>query len=286
MKFVAFCVFLAFALVLSNQDVQKRGGLLSTCKGSGTGENNKALGNLLQPKGKPIFQKLTVSNKCRVDMAMKPSLQEFKDAGTGKKTEFIRYDFNSETTCLAVGEPNLIVSVKAREETGVPLGTGQCLQAVFLNQDLNTNTYMILNPDIAPWFFTSQLSGCDIFVATTAENRNKPIVIHSNLNNCGNKAQNLEAKGKDVNELLKSNPGYRLRARVYSAPSRIDSAADQYLKRYIAAHEGIQLVEYDIQNVPVAKVQPFQFIGHYNQYWTFIVKGEKDGTATAQITLM
>ena len=43
---------------------------------------------------------------------------------------------------------------------------------------------MILDPERAPWFFTDRdrLGGCDIFVATSQNQGNKPLVIHANRN--------------------------------------------------------------------------------------------------------
>ena len=286
MKIVLCFVFLGFALVLSHQDVQKRGGLLSTCKGAGTGANNNALRNLMED-GKPIPNKLSVSHKCKADMAKTKTVirNRVDNAITG-----VRFDF--PTTCYVTEQSNMVVFVYAgKDETlPVPPGSQQCadvpaFQAVFLNQDPNTNTYMTLQPDRAPWFFTLGLSGCDIFVATSQNpgQRNNPIVIHSNLDNYGNKLENLRTKGAKVDQLLQSHPNYRLIARVYNAPPRAERMqADQYLQQYKANHPGIRVVSYDTH--PPATPQIFQFIGHYDRSWTFILKGEVDGRIQAKIT--
>ena len=280
MKIILCFVFLGFALVLSHQDVQKRSTKRSVlpCVGG----NNQALLNLLGD-GKPIANKLIPSTDCRTDMARTNIvIKNVRNEITG-----IRLDF--QTTCYVVGLSNMVVHLYAKEETGrVAPGSKQCaniptFQAVFLNQDPNTNTYMILKPDKAPWFFTLGLGGCDIFVATShnPDQRNKPIVIHSNLNDCGIKLQNLQKKGETVDELLQSHPNYRLIARVYNKPPPTDEQTSRYLQQYEANHRGIKLVSYD-----TSTRQAFQFIGHYDQSWTFILKGEVDGIILTQITLM
>jgi len=171
------------------------------------------------------------------------------------------------------------VRAKTDELSGIP-GNDECaslpeLQAVFLNLGVDTNTYMILNPAVAPWFFTDQLSGCDVFVATDPTRLDRPIVIHSNLNSRrGNKIENLRNKGNSIDEILRSHAGYTLIARVYSAPSRQHRrGANNYLTKYKTNHAGIQLVQYDTEQPR----QPFQFIGHYVGRWTFYLKGEMDG---------
>ena len=181
--------------------------------------------------------------------------------------------------------------MRSKTEQDVPSGSEQCanlpaFQAVFLPYDVNTNTYMILYPALAPWFFTSELSGCDIFVATAENQGNRPMVIHSNLNNCGKDVMNLRSKGESVDQLLKSHPGYQLIARVYHEPLGDEKMeGNQYLAEYKINHQGIYLISYNM--VPPATPQHYQFFGHYDTKWNFILKGENNGdTATFKVSAL
>ena len=178
----------------------------------------------------------------------------------------------------------MTVSAVSKTDQDVPPGSKQCcalsqaFQAVFLPFEVDKNTYMILDPSVVRWFFTSTLSGCDIFVAVDQQLGNRPIVIHSNRNNCGNKLQNLQEKGTSVDLRLKSHPDYTLIARVYVEPLPEDKVgAYEYLKQYETQHAGIKLISYNTN--PPAIAQAFYFIGHYvPEQWKFIVKGKIDGT--------
>ena len=69
----------------------------------------------------------------------------------------------------------------------------------------NMATYMILNPEKGHWLFTSELSGCDIFVATKPSQPKIPLIVHANfdrLNLPVQQVENLRLKGKNVDKIL------------------------------------------------------------------------------------
>ena len=287
MKNVLFFVFLlTFELVLSHQDVQKRVSSLFGPKPQVTLQSTaKALENL-EEVGVRTFETWTterdralveppVSDECENDM----KANKIGDAKTG-----IHYDF--QATCYLIGNSNLVLFMKSKTEPNVPTGSKKCakvpaFQAVFLPQDYNANTYMILNPAMAPWFFTAPLSGCDIFVATNPNQGDRPIVIHSNLNEYQNYlVVNLKLKGATVDEMLElRHPGYQVIARVHYKPlPGEEEDVNPYLEQYKIQHQGIHLISYTHE--PPATSQVFHFFGHYDGQWKFILKGEKDGKTT------
>lgn len=277
MKSVVFFVFLTLTLVLCHQDVHKSGAKrsLKSCEKT----NNKALDNLTGNK-KPIQGKLSVTSGCAAVM------YQYK---SGNKTTGILYD--PREFCYVEGDSNKAVTVKSKAERPAP-GGEQCatlpaFQAAFLVQDDDANTYMFLNPLTSHWFFTRPLGGCDMFVARNQRNREVPIVIHSNLNSCGTKLINLQAKGNSVDTMLRTHPEYTLIARVYGAPPPGPGRqeVDAYIQRYKASHPGINVMFYD--NHPPAKLQTFQFIGQYNaaKSWIFTLKGEIDGKIFGQFSV-
>lgn len=289
MKNIFFFVFLlTFALVLGRQDVQKKSIASSIFQNQKVTQNTARALERLEEVGLPTFEtwKIVrersedppVSKRCEEDMKEKEHLKE----------EGILYDF--QKTCYligtAVGNDNLVLNVKSKYETG-PSGWEECantpaFQAVYLPYEYNANTYMILDPTMAPWFFTAPLSGCDIFVATNPQKPNKPIVIHSNLNKFKeNNLENLQFKGMYADEILAvSHPGYQLIARVYHKPSpKEEMDTSTYLEKYKIRHQQIMLLSY-----PPATPQFFLFFGHYDKQkvqWNFLLKGEKDGVTTS-----
>lgn len=63
-----------------------------------------------------------------------------------------------------------------------------------------------MKPDIAPWFFSSELCDCVVVIysmlSLQAAGEN-PIVIHPNLNKYGNKfIKNLQEKGETVDQMI------------------------------------------------------------------------------------
>ena len=281
MRNVLYVVFLAFiSLVLSHQDVQNRVGFSSRSSLQVTAQSTVNALTKLVKEGAPIKDPPEISIACLEDMAK----SNFKgDATTG-----ILYDF--QTTCYVAGDPfGSEVLVLSKTQQDVPPGSKQCcalsqdFQAVFLPFREDADTYMILDPSVVRWFFTSTLSGCDIFVARPGPAApaagNRPIVIHSNRNKCGNKLQNLEEKGNSVEQMMKAHPNYELIARVYAEPSPGEAKdANVYLEKY--------KLKYTYRGLPIKlisykPVQAFYFIGNYvPEKWKFILKGRDDGTTT------
>ena len=157
MKKVLCFVFLTFTLVLSHQDVNKRGGAGSKEKLQVTPQNtNQALANLMTA-GKPIIDtdgSGIVSPYCNsVDMAPRCKLD--KDGG---------YFCNFEhTTCYATGAvaTNEVKVYSKTHELSVPTGSDKCanrpeFQAIFLLFAEKGDTYTFFNPSVAPWFFTAR----------------------------------------------------------------------------------------------------------------------------------
>ena len=176
---------------------------------------------------------------------------------------YVRYKF--QTTCYLIGNANLVLFMKSKTVKAPP-GGEQCaknaaFQAVFLPFDYNANTYMILNPTAAPWFFTAPLTGCDIFVATNPNQPNQPIVIHSNLQEYReHNLVNLQVKGMYADEILAdSHADYQLIARVYHKPSPGDEMdVNNYLEKYKKGHQQIMLLSYTLE--PPATPQVFHFL--------------------------
>ena len=101
-----------------------------------------------------------------------------------------------------------MVSVISKEEhkDTIPPDSDQFInnlgfQAVVLPFIWGTDTYTILNPSVAPWFFTDNLGGCDVFVATASNRGSSPMVIHSNRGKfIKDLARDLLSKGEDVDK--------------------------------------------------------------------------------------
>ena len=291
---VSCFVFLTFTLVLSYQDVSKRGGL-----GSKRGlqkvtrkSTNKALTNLMTA-GKPIIfpGKEIASVYCSYDMEQ---LSESKHEGT-----FCNYK-EKGTTCYATGTSANEVMVYSKKEDEPPNGSNnnECanwpeFQAIFLRYIENRDSFTFLDPTVAPWFFTSALGGCDMFVATETNHGDTPLVIHSNRNNIFNAVDNLRAKEQFVDQLLTNLKGnYRVIARVHwtTHNEEVKKEIDDHLQKYVGKHPGVRLIPYSEQTS--TSVQGYEFIGHYcdtrwfklwgqpRWQWRFINKRIIDGATS------
>ena len=129
-------------------------------------QNVKALSNLVG-NGKPFFgnysgksipDKLSPQFDCTSSMAQKRIADSDNE---------VRYDFTK--SCYVEGDLQFVVKVKINPDTPVP-GGKECatlpeFQAALLQQEPNKNTYMVLHPRRAHWFFTRSLGGCEMFVA-------------------------------------------------------------------------------------------------------------------------
>ena len=287
---VSCFVFLTFTLVLSYQDVSKRGGL-----GSKRGlqkvtrkSTNQALTNLMTA-GKPIIFSgpQIVSGYCSYDMEQ---LWESKHEGS-----FCNYK-KKGTTCYATGTLANEVMVYSKKEDEPPNGSNynECanwpeFQAIFLRYIENGDSFTFLDPSVAPWFFTSTLGGCDMFVATETNHGDTPLVIHSNRNTIDNAVGNLEAKEKFVDQLLTKLRTYRVIARVHwtSNDEKVKKEIDDHLQKYVGKHPGVRLIPYIKETS--SSFQGYQFIGHCRDsrwfklwgqprwQWRFINKRINDG---------
>ena len=278
MRILLLFIFIEFALIRCDQDVQQSAAKRTFLPCVVPAENNAALQNLMGA-GRPIEKKVQLSGTCK---------QKSDETGAVQAGGGIRFD--PRKTCYIIGNSDLVVFAKWKATEMPPRGFESCrtltaFQAEYVAQRVDQDTYMILDPTMAPWFFTAPLSGCDVFVATStrADKRNKPIVIHSNLNSCGNKLQNLKQKGDKVDKMLEKNPdyqNYKLAARVYSRPGEAERhQAEVYLRQYQSYHPGIVLKFYD--TYPPAIPQFFQFLCHYRTSlikWRCILKGESNGS--------
>jgi hypothetical protein len=148
-------------------------------------------------------------------------------------------------------------------------------QAFFLTYEENMNTFMVLDPDRARWFFTSSLTGCDIFVAIDQNNPNNPLVIHSNMNVINNDKDNLKHKGDTVDMIMEKEfvRGYELKARVYHKSPDVN--ARKYMDTYRNEHPHIEIIMfYNAES----QDSPFLFFGYYsNSVWHFFIKAKNGG---------
>ena len=149
----------------------------------------------------------------------------------------------------------------------------------------NRDTYTILNPSVAPWFFTDDLSGCDVLVATASNRGSRPMVIHSNrLLYIKDLAKDLQSKGEDVDEMLKKKfkVGWLW----------IEGDCPRLLWTDNRNRKGKNWFESPCRwtpRIPESKNENFAFFGHYigpnrakargyQPCWRFIFKGYSTGT--------
>ena len=292
MKNVLWYVIFTSALVLGRQEVQKRGGASSQQKKSRVTQDTTDAGiHKLMTETSPIVypeELYHLSPACKEEMRKQC---DFKNVENG-----IHCDFS--TTCYVVGMPsNFAIHIFSKttngdmpEDTNLPPGSEEManvgrFQTIFLRFQERLDTYTILNPTMAPLFFTADLEGCDMFVATETNKGDKPIVFHTNRNNVKDPVQNRRTKGQSVDNILKSYPGYKVVARVYwtSLEPAEKVKIDEYLRQeYKPLHSEATLLPYNNQDgLPVGKEQHFSFIGHYKgqtAVWNFILKGRTSGT--------
>jgi hypothetical protein len=264
-----FCVlvFLNFAVMRS---VSGSGSLLSC----GKEQERNALQNLLG-KGTEKTQ-LVVSSDC---FKMFSTRSAIKKNGKTLGEQIIPKDScrvgldNDENTYINV----ISKSESDNEDFKECPSNGQDdrqFQAFFLTYELNMNTFMFLDPNRARWFFTSSLTGCDIFVAINKNNPNNPLVIHSNMNAIENNKDNLEHKGNTVDKIMETVPvGYELKARVYHKSQHPD--ARKYMDTYRNEHPHIEIIMfYNAES----QGSPFLFFGYYsNAVWHFFIKAKNGG---------
>lgn len=296
MKKVWWFVIFTSALVLGSQEAQKRGDTVSLQnKGPVTqASTDFAILKLMTATSPIVYPKQSpfdlFSDACKTDMKEQC---DFSNPANGISCNFIK-------TCYVVGMPSdyaihifsKTTSGDMPENPNLPPGSKQManmgrFHAIFLPFEPDYDTYTTLNPKVAPLFFTDDLGGCDMFVATATNKGDKPIVFHTNRNSILDPEQNLRTKGQSVDNILaRSYSGYKVVARVYWTSLKPDEKEniDKYLrKEYTPGHLGITLLPYNNQDgLPVGHVekeQPFSFIGHYKdqKVWKFILKGRTSG---------
>ena len=281
MKKALYFAFLAFALVQGHQVVHKR---MITSSQVTELSTNAALSKLMTEKKKEPIS--LISQACRYDMG-----QQCKQ---WQKTEKAYYCYFSQKTCYVIGTPTAFaVYVLSKTKSGdykevddLPgseeVGNLQKYQAVWLPFVENQDTFTILDPGSAPWFFTARLGGCDMFVATVENQGNKPLVVHSNRNvEKVDAVENLKLKEQLVDPLITSvNAAYNVIARVHwtSTDPEDKEKINQHLSEYAATpgHEGIVSFPYDSSMEPIDS-DGFHFFGHYDGKWTFVLKGIASG---------
>ena len=259
------------------------------------------LEKLMAPK-KSIFI-APVSGHCWSN-DMKAKCKPRPDIGSGIHCNF------EETTCFAVTEEwksSLIVSVISKTVDEIPPGFDLCkniltLQAVALPFFPNEDSYTILNPRVAPWFFTDNLGGCDVFVATAANRQSSPMVIHSNRNKfIKDLARDLQTKGEDVDEMLKrisesDSYEWKVIARVYYGPTTEVEKENLGLNHYANKPQKIKLIGYGFESKYDLR-EHFSFFGQYIEpnilakamgyqpRWKFILKVHSTGTILGEIVV-
>ena len=144
----------------------------------------------------------------------------------------------------------------------------------------NGHTFMSWDWKTANWFFTADLTGCDMFVAKKSGEENKALIIHSNLNKYNaprEQEKNLRIKGEMAEKIVNSFPGYRLVMRLYARPSC--PAAKRFIEKYKNDHSSpgskIFAYEYDADRYQVGHL----FFGKDGKFY---VKA-KEGTETVEL---
>ena len=105
-------------------------------------------------------------------------------------------------------------------------------QGYYLPFEENTHAFIVYEPGRSNWFFTTSLTGCDIFVAKNNMDGRR-LIIHSNLNKyreIPEEKQNLETKGDMAQQIIQSQEGFQLEMRLYAKPSY--PPALKYMKQY------------------------------------------------------
>ena len=114
----------------------------------------------------------------------------------------------------------------------------------YLTFEENSHTFIVYNPGLSNWFFTTSLTGCDMFVAKHNSD-GRLLIIHSNLNKYGDMPQeklNLETKSDMAQKIIQSHQGFQLVMRLYAKPSF--PPALKYMEQYHKLNPSIVLHSY------------------------------------------
>ena len=98
----------------------------------------------------------------------------------------------------------------AEDENQVQYGTN------FLLHEANRATYIQLNQTRwGEWFFTTRLTGCEIWIARDTNGADEPIIIHLNLYDCSNEPGSMKELGDEaLQHITNTYPGYNLIKRI------------------------------------------------------------------------
>jgi hypothetical protein len=227
--------------------------------------------------GEPVMVEITM-------LCFKKTTKDFVQPAAGIKQFFAAVASCQVSNSLT--EPLRVVVHDDTENKNIKLAgpaTNPQFRAMFLMQFPNTVSYMILNPEKGHWFFTNELSGCDIFIATKDSQPNMPLIVHANADTYSRPDEqvvNLRWKGDKVDRILRDfQMYYVLKVRIHITPEQpIPGGYDGYWNEYKTAHQGrVKVYRYSI-DTPV--VQFIQFYGHYNNGWKFFLKGKENGVKT------
>ena len=249
---------LAWSFVASNQAAastrKKRGGVLSSCCHRKQSEPN-ALQNLMpRPEGGTKPTEIIFSYNLTRHAVLTPTKVDIQG------NELV-IKYNQSKLCrVGLDRDNEIqIDVITHEDKDVDENgfsnfspcenqLGYCLPF-----QENGHTFMSWDLKTANWFFTADLTGCDVFVAKKSDEEAKALIIHSNLNKYNaprEQEKNLRIKGEMAEKIVNSFPGYRLVMRLYARPS--DPAATNFIEKYKADHSlpesKIFTYEYDLDN--------------------------------------
>ena len=118
----------------------------------------------------------------------------------------------------------------------------------FLPYNPNKASYLIIKTlNWGLWFFTAELSGCEIWIAT--ENGRTPVMFHVNTMNCDystEKLQQRENMAVDALNYINEQAGSNIYAFVYRlmAPRSVD-AISQYLTGFHSRYPNVVVGRYD-----------------------------------------
>ena len=252
--------------------------LSRNCFGVVKSESNE-IGKLLKNR-QPVMFELTIPCITKSTMEVVEPAERIK--------QFFAFATCQISNSASGREPPRVM-VRGDNEKNVNIGKSAPIadlrfRAMLLNQFPNTVSYMILDPQKGHWFFTSELSGCDIFIATKASQPNMPMVFHANLDELyktEQQVENLKWKGDKVDEILRAfQMDYVLKVRIHVTPEKpIPSNYDKYWKDYKTAHQDRVKVYRYIFNDALTFPQT-QFYGYYEKGWRFFLKGKEDGVKT------
>ena len=138
----------------------------------------------------------------------------------------------------------------------------------FLRYHENAHAFMTWDWEQANWFFTSDLSGCDMFVAKNADEKSKALIVHGNLNKYGlpkDEVENFRIKGEMAEKIVSMSPGYRVVMRLYRKKSNREAISfiEDYMKGHSSPGSKIFLYQYDTDSSP----QGHLFFGRNGKFY-------------------